>query len=454
MNRNFRNRPVAPETANASPPSETWLFAQEILGKPIPNPFAAQAEARAKRAKLEWLAEISTEHERELKNLLSAEAEARRKRKQLEWLATISTEHERKLRNILAAEAETRAAQKRHERFYESYSARLAEWAEVDHPRQPKGTSDGGQWVAKGGGGGSSGGPGHSGTSREPNGVGHRSATPDMLDLAHAWWQTNNLLQQSRRDLETLPARIASEQAKLGSRDGHSNVHAQNLATAQRDLEHAKALVPQLEKQLHELAQQYHDSGYDEVPYSTWTPGETLVGGKGIEDVGLAVAMGGSPAGLKPTGIEFDIALAATSVFQLGRAALRKAATAAPKSVASEPAALKPYGGAGGGHHVPAKKAFEGAAGYNAKDALAIPRDELSRLGVVHSTVTGAQQTLYREFAKRGQQLTWDAVERIETEALVRGGLNSDVARATVKQAIDALKRTGIPGPTRIPWGN
>jgi hypothetical protein len=51
-------------------------------------------------------------------------------------------------------------------------------------------------------------------------------------------------------------------------------------------------------------------------------------------------------------------------------------------------------------------------------------------------------------------QLTWEAVEKIEAEALIRGGLNSDVARATVKSAIEALKRDGVPGPTRIPWSN
>jgi len=100
--------------------------------------------------------------------------------------------------------------------------------------------------------------------------------------------------------------------------------------------------------------------------------------------------MGGSLAGLKPTGIEFDIALGAASVLQLGKTALQKALTKAPRKVASKAAMLKPYGGTGGGHHVPAKSAFKGAAACDAKAALAIPRDELSRLGVVHSTVTGA----------------------------------------------------------------
>jgi hypothetical protein len=60
---------------------------------------------------------------------------------------------------------------------------------------------------------------------------------------------------------------------------------------------------------------------------------------------------------------------------------------------------------------------------------------------------------MYREFAKTGQKLTWEAVERIETDALVRSGLERGVARATVKKAIGALQRGGVAGPTRIPWG-
>jgi hypothetical protein len=118
-----------------------------------------------------------------------------------------------------------------------------------------------------------------------------------------------------------------------------------------------------------------------------------------------------------------------------------------------ESANLKPYGGLGGGHHVPAKSAFTGAAGYDANAALAIPNAELVRLGVSHSAVSGAQMTAYRAFAKTGNYLTWETVSTIETNALVRGGMAPDVARATVTRAINALHQAGVAGPTRIPWG-
>jgi hypothetical protein len=102
---------------------------------------------------------------------------------------------------------------------------------------------------------------------------------------------------------------------------------------------------------------------------------------------------------------------------------------------------------------VPAKRAFEGAPNYDPKKALAIPNEEMKRLGVDHDTVTGAQLSKYSEFAKTGQPLTWEAVTKIETEALIKGGMDPAVARATVAKGIQALKDAGVAGPVRIPWG-
>ena len=71
-----------------------------------------------------------------------------------------------------------------------------------------------------------------------------------------------------------------------------------------------------------------------------------------------------------------------------------------------------------------------------------------------HPLVTGTQSTLYRAFAKTGQPLTWEVMESIEAQALVRGGMNQTMALTTIRQAIAALKASGVTGPTRIPWGN
>jgi hypothetical protein len=44
-------------------------------------------------------------------------------------------------------------------------------------------------------------------------------------------------------------------------------------------------------------------------------------------------------------------------------------------------------------------------------------------------------------------------METIETQALITGGMEAEMARATVQKAIQALKDAGVSGPTRIPWG-
>jgi hypothetical protein len=132
--------------------------------------------------------------------------------------------------------------------------------------------------------------------------------------------------------------------------------------------------------------------------------------------------------------------------------ATEEAAQAATSSVPGA-AELRPYGGPGGGHHVPAKSAFTGAPGYNANAALAIPNAELARLGVDHAVVSGSQQIGYRRLAQSGGAVTWQSVETIETKALIQGGMQASTARTTVQKAIQSLKDAGVPGPTRIPWG-
>jgi hypothetical protein len=122
------------------------------------------------------------------------------------------------------------------------------------------------------------------------------------------------------------------------------------------------------------------------------------------------------------------------------------------KAAESEAARFQEYGGPGGGHHVPAKSAFQGAEGYDPLKALAIPNDELARLGIEHKLVTGGQRTGYRALARSGGPLTWEAVERTETNALMRGGMDAAAAKATVQHAISQLRQSGVAAPTKIPW--
>jgi hypothetical protein len=117
-----------------------------------------------------------------------------------------------------------------------------------------------------------------------------------------------------------------------------------------------------------------------------------------------------------------------------------------------EKVALAPYA-EGLCHHIPAKSAFRGAAGYADDVALAIPKAELERLGIRHADITGAQSTLYRQLAKSGEPLTWSSAASVERQALIRAGMDEHTARLTVDRAIKALRDSGVQQPTRIPWG-
>ena len=51
-----------------------------------------------------------------------------------------------------------------------------------------------------------------------------------------------------------------------------------------------------------------------------------------------------------------------------------------------------------------------------------------------HGLASVTQQILYRKFAKTGQKLTWNDVETIEIQALIRAGMTKGVAAATVRK--------------------
>lgn len=119
--------------SDGSPPSEAWLFAQAILGKPIPRIVNPRMEARVKREQLERLAHISPSNAEELRRMQSAEAEARRQRELLEWCAQISAECETKLRALQREEAEWREGWQRAEQFTEMLLE--GDWDPSQHPR-------------------------------------------------------------------------------------------------------------------------------------------------------------------------------------------------------------------------------------------------------------------------------------------------------------------------------
>jgi hypothetical protein len=228
MDRGFR-RDTAPDGVGASPPSEAWLFAQALLGKPVPSPSRARTEARANREQLEWLAQISDRHAAQLRALQSAEREARRQHEQLEWLAQISDDHERKVRTLLREEAEAREAQQRYEQFTEAWTAQEAQWDPSKHPRLGGPPNAG--WFATTGGSASSAKPPSAGQRASIGATGAKLQTIGYKRAADAANVTRrDTVQQASGSANTAPTgfashsgpkRVAAHQVSTRSGVGH-----------------------------------------------------------------------------------------------------------------------------------------------------------------------------------------------------------------------------------------
>ena len=104
------------------------------------------------------------------------------------------------------------------------------------------------------------------------------------------------------------------------------------------------------------------------------------------------------------------------------------------------------------GHHVYAKKAFEGAVGYNFREAFSVSADTLTQYGVRHADITGAQSRLFREFSASGAPNTLAHHSRIAYQAMVDAGMPPSVARQLVVESQNRLIRSGVVEPTTIPW--
>jgi hypothetical protein len=146
----YLNLPKWPsDGSDGSVPSEARLFAQALLGKPIPRIVSPESKARADCEELERLAQFSTRHAQELHRLQATEAQALHDREVLEFAAQISTQAAGKLRANERKEVEEREAWRRAELFAES----LLEdnWDPSKHPRLG-GPPNAGWWVTTRGG--------------------------------------------------------------------------------------------------------------------------------------------------------------------------------------------------------------------------------------------------------------------------------------------------------------
>lgn len=104
------------------------------------------------------------------------------------------------------------------------------------------------------------------------------------------------------------------------------------------------------------------------------------------------------------------------------------------------------------GHHVHAKKAFEGHVKYDPKQGLSISHDYMKQLGVDHQKVTTAQRRLFGQLARSGKPNIIKEHTRIAVEALIEGGASRSTARQIVAKSLNSLRNEGVTVPMNIPW--
>jgi len=104
------------------------------------------------------------------------------------------------------------------------------------------------------------------------------------------------------------------------------------------------------------------------------------------------------------------------------------------------------------GHHVHAKKAFEGHVNYNSQKGFSISNEFMNRNNIDHIVVTSEQRRLFTELAKSGRKNTIMEHSRIAVEALVKGNCPREIARKLVAESLKKLKNSGVREPVNIPW--
>lgn len=104
------------------------------------------------------------------------------------------------------------------------------------------------------------------------------------------------------------------------------------------------------------------------------------------------------------------------------------------------------------GHHVHAKKAFEGHVNYDPQKGFSISNELMKSLKIDHNTITQSQRRLFGELAKSGQPNTIREHTKIAVESLVEAGVQRELARDIVAESLNELRKMNVREPINIPW--
>lgn len=299
MNHDYR--PVNVKESDAPSPSDAWIFAQQLLGKPIARPPREVSAAGIDHEHLSWLASVSPDSIDRLRDSLREEHDPTVERSQLEWLADVSSRHENQLRCIRILEAAAKELQSRSQRFEEGSNLQEAQWDPGKHPRRG-GAPNAGWFATTGGSGGST---RAGGSSSFFDAVIRRNQT--VADLTGR--QTPGMAQSSRlaADLQSatrLPGEVARAAAAGLGTGAKAVVNAS--ATAVKNVATLGLSTSQLE--LIGVTKEDRARGYDTAVTIATASGEVLIA-VGTAGIASALSKGGSVAnGFSGALIAYDAA--------------------------------------------------------------------------------------------------------------------------------------------------
>ncbi len=286
MNHDYR--PGNVKESDAPPRSDAWIFAQQLLGKPIPSASSQEVAARVEHEHLLWLAAVSPDSIDRLRDSLREEHDPTFEQSQLEWLADVSSRHESQLRRVRVLETAAEEVRSRSQRPEEGSTFQEAQWDPGKHPR--RGGAPNAGWFATTGGSGRSARAG--GSSSFFDAVIRRNQT--VADLTGR--QTPGMAQSSRlaADLQSaarLPAEVARAAAAGLGTGGKAVVNAS--ATAVKNVATLGLSTSQLE--LIGVTKQDRARGYDVAVTIATASGEVLIA-VGTAGMATALSKGGSVA--------------------------------------------------------------------------------------------------------------------------------------------------------------
>ncbi|HWC88032.1 MAG TPA: hypothetical protein VG433_00190, partial [Pirellulales bacterium] len=156
---------------------------------------------------MEWLAAISPEYERRLRNLAKTPHSDEPRREQLEWLAAISPEYARQLRDLQREEAIAAEVRERSRQIIESLELAAEQWDDSKHPRAG-GPPNAGWFVSTGGSAARARLPAN--PSPKPDGLANPPHRQDQL--AQAKQPAAGANQRRRGAINVLPKKLTPEE--------------------------------------------------------------------------------------------------------------------------------------------------------------------------------------------------------------------------------------------------